>query len=107
MNLIPNAYAQVIIKDKWPLAKNFESLGDIVTWLVPKVLIVAGMIFFVMIVVAGFGMLTAAGSQDAAAKAKGSQFLTQAVIGLIIVFAAFWIMQLINYVTGGALGGVF
>ena len=107
MDLIPNVYAQVDIKEKWPIAGNFGSLGEIVTWLVPKVLIVAGMIFFFLIVVAGFSMLTAAGSQDPQAKAKWQAILTQGFIGLIIVFAAFWIMQIINFVTGGAMGGVF
>src|SRR3989344_613737 len=110
MNLFPEAYAQVDIRKKWPLSPDItgiNSLGDLVSWLVPKVLIVAGMIFFFLIVIAGFSMLTAAGSQDPQAKAKWQIILTQGFIGLVIVFAAFWIMQIINYVTGGALGGVF
>lgn len=111
MKLVGSVNAQgVDISKKWPLAPDITgigTLGDLVTWLVPKVLIVAGMIFFFLIVFAGVSMLTAAGSQDPAAKEKWRAILTQGFIGLIIVFAAFWIMQLINYVTGGALGGVF
>jgi len=108
MNLVPHVYAQVDIADKWPLATGgYTSLGDLVTDLFPKVLIVAGIIFFFLIIFAGFSMLTAAGSQDAPAKEKWSHVLTQGVIGLIIIFAAFWIMQIINFVTSGSLGGIF
>ena len=110
MDIIPNTYAQVDITEKWALRPDvtgIHSLGDLVSWLVPKALILAGMIFFFLIVIAGFSMLTAAGSQAPQAKAKWQTILTQGFIGLIIVFAAFWIMQIINYVTGGALGGVF
>ncbi len=97
--------AQVNIADPtvWPLAKSFPTLGDLVSSFLPKALVIGGIIFFVMVIVAGFNVLGSAGSDDAAQKAKWHQVLTYAAVGLVIMFGAFWILQIINRLTGGAL----
>ena len=91
----------------WPLATEFKTLGDLVSRLLPIALILGGIVFFVMVIFAGFGILSGAGSEDAAAKAKWHQILTYGAVGLIIMFSAYWIVQIISYVTGNSLGGLF
>lgn len=92
----------------WPLAgpPEFQTLGGMVSYLLPKALIIGGVVFFVLIVIAGVGMIAGAGSDDAQAKEKAKNFLTYAVLGLIIMFGAYWILQLINYLIGGSLNTI-
>jgi hypothetical protein len=45
-------------------------------------------------------MIMGAGQDNPEAAAKGKQAATSAVIGFIIIFAAYWIIQIIETVTG-------
>jgi len=105
MLFIEKAYA-VDIGEKWPLKENFDNLGSLVSFIVPKILIIGSVVFFVMIVLAGLTMISKAGSADAQASEKAKNFLTYSILGLIIMFGAYWILQIINYITGGTLGSV-
>lgn len=98
--------AEVNINTEWQLAKSFPTLGDLVSSFLPKALVIGGIIFFAMVIVAGFNVLGSAGSDDAAQKAKWHQVLTYAAIGLGLMFGAFWILQIINFITGNALNGL-
>jgi hypothetical protein len=58
---------------------------------------IAGIILFVQLLLGGFQMLTGAASKGVD---EGKQKITAAVIGFIILFAAYWIMQLIELIFG-------
>ncbi len=107
MDLVPSAYA-VNIADSWQFSKlGGGTFGGLISSFLPRVLLIAGIIFFILIVIAGFGMVTSAGSGDAHAKEQSRAYLTYAVTGLIIIFASYWVLQIISYVTGGSLKGLF
>lgn len=100
--------AQVDIGKVWQLSGasgkgGFSTLGELASFLLPKALLIGGIIFFVMIVISGFNILTGAGSDDAAAKEKWHKILTYGAAGLVIMFSAYWILQIINFVTSGSL----
>src|SRR3989344_5458873 len=102
--------AQIDIGEIWKLSGRtgkggFSSLSDLVSSLLPKVLIFGGIIFFAIIVITGFGIVTKAGSADAQAMESRKNILTYALIGFIIMFGSYWILQIVNFITGGALGG--
>ena len=105
--LVKPAFAQIVIKDKFAPAEKFDNLGDLVSTLSQNFILVAGVIFLILILVAGFGLITSAGSQDAQGMEKNKNFLTYAVVGFVIIFSAFWMVQIINFVTGGSLGDIF
>lgn len=105
MTLLPQVYA-INIGEEWPLAKPFPTLASVVTRLLPLALVIGGVIFFIMVIVSGFSILAGAGSDDAAAKARWHQILTYGVAGLIIMFGAYWVIQIINYITGNSLKGM-
>ncbi|OGG26464.1 hypothetical protein A2960_06320 [Candidatus Gottesmanbacteria bacterium RIFCSPLOWO2_01_FULL_39_12b] len=107
MKLFPPVYA-LDIADVWSPAQNtnFSSLGGLISFFLPKILLLGAIIFFILIIIAGFGVVINAGNDDAAAKEKARSFLTYAVVGLIIMFGAFWILQIINFLTNGTLGGI-
>lgn len=79
---------------------NFQP-GVIITVLIPNVLMIAGIIFFVWIMIAGWGILASGGKEaNAQEKAKAQASLTYAVIGFLIVVTSFFILQIIERVTG-------
>lgn len=101
--------AQIDIGKEWKLSGEtgkggFGTLSSLVTSFLPKILLLGGIIMFVIIALAGFALV--AGSGDKQATEKGKNVLTYAIIGFIIMFGAYWILQIINFVTGGALGGI-
>jgi len=82
----------------------YSSLGDIISALLPYIFVLAGLILFAFLIWAGFEFLTSAGDPE---KVKAAQSkLTSAIIGFIIIFAAYWIAQILQIIFGvGILGG--
>ena len=62
-----------------------------------------GIIAVVVILLGGFKWMTAAGNEDKVAEAK--KLIIAGVIGLIIILAAFAIVQFVVGITGNALDG--
>jgi uncharacterized membrane protein len=77
---------------------GYESIGAFVSTLLPNVYIIAGIILFFLFIFGGFSIITASGDPE---KAKqGQQALTSAIIGFVLVFASYWIIQIIEVLTG-------
>jgi len=97
----------VNIGDCYAPASKFTSLADVVNKFSQNIIVIAGTIFFVLILVAGLGLIISAGNKDSKAMEQNQNFLLYAIIGFVIIFSAFWIVQLINYLTGGTLRDLF
>jgi hypothetical protein len=74
------------------------NIGTIVSKLVLYLFPFAGLIMLLYFLSGGYKYLLSRGDPKALAEAKGS--ITTAIIGFIIVFAAFWIVQIIGVVFG-------
>jgi len=83
---------------QYPTGTAFGSIGDVVTRLIPFVFAIAGLGLLLMLISAGFSFLTSAG--DAKKLEKGKQQLTYAVTGFLVIFAAYWIVQIAGYMFG-------
>lgn len=77
---------------------QFGNLGDVVSKIVPAAITLAGLLTFLYLILGGFKYMTAGGDEKAVTAAK--TMITNAVIGLIIVFAAYWIMWILETVLG-------
>lgn len=88
----------VDLKDYAPSA--FTSWGQLTTVIVGNAFVLAGLISFVLLVFGGFKVIISAGSGDSKSLEQGKQTITYAVIGLILVVASYWIVQLIGDLTG-------
>jgi len=75
-------------------------IGDLVSIILSNALVLAGVILLFILVFGGIAMIAGAGNNNPEQAAKGKQAATSAVIGFIIVFAAYWIIQLIEILTG-------
>ena len=108
LKIMYSVFAQngVSIEENFAPAKNFPTLGSLISVFLPNALLVAGIIVFIMVVLGGFAVITGAGSGDPHNQEKAKSFLTYALIGLMIIFGAYWILQIINFITGGTLKGI-
>ncbi len=95
----------VDIGDKFKLGNEgianktgYGSIGEFITAILPNVLMVAGLLLFFLLIGGGFAIITS--GNDPQQKAQGSKAITAAIIGFILVFAAFWIIQIVQYITG-------
>ncbi len=98
--LIPTAHAQVDIQSAFGPAKYFFSIGNLVNVLLPNVLTVAGAIALVAVVITGIKTIQSAGDAEAEKTSHNKQAFTAAVIGLILIFGAWWIIKIVETVTG-------
>jgi hypothetical protein len=80
--------------------QNLSDIGGLVSIIVNLALVAAGIIFLFLFVVGGISIMSGSGSDNPERAAKGKQAVTTAVIGFIIVFAAYWIVKLIETITG-------
>ena len=78
---------------------EYQSLGAFVSSILPNIYVIAGIILFVILVVGGIMVIASAGQGDEEKTAQGQKAITAAVIGLIIIFASWWIMKIIEVLT--------
>ncbi|NLG06764.1 MAG: hypothetical protein GX559_03670 [Candidatus Pacebacteria bacterium] len=79
----------------------FQKPSDMLNLIIRVVFAVVGLLLFVLLIVSGLSMI-AAGTTESKDKAKGT--MTSALMGFIIIFAAYWIMQIIQVLTGTDIG---
>jgi len=79
---------------------NLEAVSfqGVVQWAISVVLVLAAVIFFFMLVIGGIKWITSGGDKGKTEGARNQ--ITAALVGLIIVFASWAILQLINLVFG-------
>lgn len=80
------------------LKPDLTSISGIINLLIPLAMTLAGLILFLMLIAGGFQMLTSA--SDPKAADAGKQRITTALIGFLIVFASYWIVQILEVVLG-------
>jgi hypothetical protein len=82
------------------VASVYSNPAVFINLIVRIIFIASGIILFLMIIYSGF--LFVSGSSKGMEEAQ--KVMTSAVVGFIIVFSAFWIMQIIKLVTGADIG---
>lgn len=80
-------------------AKNFPDFGKLVTVIVNNAFVLAGLLALVFIIIGGFAIISNAGG-DPKQIENGKQTLTMAIVGLLVVIFATWIIQLLRIVLG-------
>ncbi len=83
-----------------PLTTVFASPGALISTLLPNLYILAGLILFVFLLFGGFGIIMGAQGGNPDQVGKGKNAITTALIGFGLVFASYWIIQIIQWITG-------
>lgn len=85
---------------------EFETLGGFISTILPNVYILAGIILFALLIGGGIMVIVSAGGENPEGAGKGKKAITAALMGFLIIFASYWIMEIIKVITGiDILGG--
>lgn len=79
---------------------NPKTVGDLVSILLKFSFVVAGIFILVLFLIAGFSIITSAGSNNPEGAEKGRNAATAAAIGFVVIFAAYWIIRIIEVISG-------
>jgi intracellular septation protein A len=96
--MIKVAYAWENVNCQKSDAATLGGIECLVERVLSAALPLLGMLFVIMVVVAGIKVITAGGEREAMAKAKSTA--TYAVIGLVLALSAWLILAFIQYLTG-------
>jgi len=77
---------------------KWTTFGDVINALMPYLFAIAGFGILLMLVFAGFSFLTSAGDPKKMESAK--QRITNALIGFLLIFGAYWVVQIAGYMFG-------
>lgn len=83
------------LSDDSKVSDVYTTPSFLVNLVVRNLFVFAGVVFFFMILLAGFQFIS--GGKKGAENAK--QIMTAAAIGFILMFAAYWIVQIVKIVT--------
>lgn len=74
--------------------------GSLFSTIITNGIYIAAVILIGLIVAAGYGFISGAGSNDPQRAAQAKKALTMAVVGFVIIFSVYWIAQIIGMITG-------
>ncbi len=101
--LVKPVYADVKIIDVFGPIKNavsFTTLGGLVSVIIPNILTLAGIVSFIGIIYFGIQYISHAGAGEGEKIAKDQQAFTGALIGLMIIFGAYFILKIVSTLIG-------
>lgn len=93
----PDIIKKVFPPESLPAKANL-TLGDIVSRILLYIFVLAGLILFGFLIFGGFELLTSAGNPDKVKAAQGK--ITNAIVGFIIIFLSYWIVQILEIIFG-------
>ncbi len=96
--LAPSGATPIIIQGPLKKFGSQFTIGVLISQALPYVYAFAGIALLLMLLAGGFGVLTSAADPKKLEKAK--QRLTYAVVGFIIIFVAYWVVQLVGTIFG-------
>lgn len=78
----------------------FKTPADMVNLIANNLMVLGGIILFFMIIMAGFKFI----KDDTKAKQESKDIMKAAIGGFVLLFSAYWIVQIVQVITGAKLG---
>lgn len=106
LTFVPTFLAQVQLDQEYKLNPNtgttvaqaFGKPADFINILLPNIYIAAGLVILFLLVFGGLSIIMSSG--DSKGVDKGKQAITAAAIGFLIIFTSYWLIQIIELLTG-------
>jgi hypothetical protein len=96
-----NYLAQVNISESFgSTLGNGKGINDVVSLILKSSFVIAGIVVLFFFIIAGFQMIAGAGQDNPEKAAKAKQAITGALTGFILIFVAYWIIRVIELITG-------
>lgn len=94
-----NAFA-VNLGQEYGVSTKFSSFGSFLSTIIFNIYGLAGIILLFLLIFGGASVIIGAGGGDSDKTQKGAKAIGGAVVGFVIIFAAYWIVQIIETITG-------
>jgi len=82
---------------------RFSTPASLVSTIVANAYGLLGIIFLVLIIAGGWGVIMGAGSGDKDKFENGRKAISAAIIGLLVVFLSYFVVRVIEVITGASL----
>lgn len=82
------------------ISTQYPTIGSVITFLYRNVFTVVGIVLVALLILGGIQYIMSAGSGDPKKTAQAQTIITDALIGFAVVFLAYFIMQVVEIVTG-------
>lgn len=96
----PGSGIGVKISEFFSPATTFPTLGGLVNVLSKNIMVLAGVLLFVLLIFGGLQFMISSGGGDEQGMNKGKNAITAAIIGFLLIFAAYWLVEIIQFITG-------
>ncbi len=80
--------------------KQTTGVGTLVSVILSNALILAGILLLISIIMGGLALIQGAGSGEPEKGAQGKKAATASFIGFLIIFSAYWIIKIVELITG-------
>lgn len=80
------------------VGSTYPGVNSLLNNVVPNIFVAAGIIIFFMILLGGYKIII--GGSDTHSMDEGKKVITSAIMGLGVMFASYWIIQIIQVLTG-------
>lgn len=91
---------------EFEFAGNNGKIGNIVSALLPYLFSISGIILLLYLIYGGFQLMLSRGDPKAMQSAQAK--ITNAIVGFVIIFLAYWLVQLLGKVLGlDKIGNIF
>ena len=82
------------------VSTTFPTVGSLISVILKNSLTVIGLIMLILLISGRLMFIIGAGSQDSKKSAQAKSIITDALIGFAVVFLAYFIIQIVETVTG-------
>jgi len=82
------------------LGGTYGSISPLISALLKNSLAIASIILLCLLIFGGIGFIMSAGSGDSKKSDQSKKTITSALIGFAVVFSAYFIIQIISFITG-------
>ena len=82
------------------ISSGFQDFGSLFSLLLNNAITIAGVIFLTLLIIAGVNYIIGAGDNDAKKIKQATDSITWAIIGLVVVMCSYFIIQIVEVVTG-------
>ncbi|MEO8581546.1 MAG: hypothetical protein ABI425_03090 [Patescibacteria group bacterium] len=85
------------INDTQSVGEQYKDLGSLINLIVPNIFLLAGVIFLFLMIAGGLSIIS---SESTKSVEEGQKKITSALIGFVVMFSAYWIIQVVELLTG-------
>lgn len=102
MNLLAADLGESLFNDPNHFLTQPSGVSTLQTLFLSNSLVIGGIFLVILIILAGYGMISASG--DKSALANSSKLITYGLGGFLLIFVTYFILRVIDSMTGGSTG---